>query len=235
MASPLSSARCAAIRSDSRAIAATPTGSRGIPSPDSAFASVNIPLTMRAKPALSSMIAFRLSERTVGSRSPQRSSSCAFEWMTVSGVFSSCDASEMNWRSRANASSRRASSASKAAREPADLVRAVRPAQPAIELVRADRADRAGQLDDRLGDARRDEDRCGDDRDDRDGEDDREQVARAVHRLVVDVRAARRRGSRSRRRPGRAAARRGQRRCRVPYFRPRMRWRTRCRWTAARR
>ncbi len=45
----------------------------------------------------------------------QRSSICAFALMTVSGVLSSCDASEMNCRSRPKASSRRSSIASNAA------------------------------------------------------------------------------------------------------------------------
>jgi hypothetical protein len=50
--------------------------------------------------------------------------------MIVSGVFNSCDASEMNWRSRLKPASSRASIASKVAGEFADLVGAVRPTHP---------------------------------------------------------------------------------------------------------
>ena len=67
--------------------------------------------------ALSARIVEIASRRKVSSRSAQRSSICAFELMTVSGVLSSCDASAMSRRSRVLnfARSRRANGAVAAA------------------------------------------------------------------------------------------------------------------------
>ena len=105
------SCACATTSSTSRSMT---TGSLGIASPASALDSVSIPDTIPASRPLSSAIASSDVRVISGSRSPQRCSICAFALMTVSGVRSSCEASLMNWRSRANADCKRSSIASNA-------------------------------------------------------------------------------------------------------------------------
>ena len=132
----------------------------GMWSPESAFARSSMPFTIAANSALSSTMALRLSARTASSRSAQRCSICALALMTVSGVFSSCEASEMNCRSRANAPCSRSSIRSKSGREPARarLCARLSPTRRSRALG-ADFLHRLGQALDRIEDERRDCDR----------------------------------------------------------------------------
>ena len=106
---------------------ASETGSLGMASPRSALASVSMPLTMLRQRRALVIDRFEALARVASSRSPQRSSICALALIEVSGVLSSCDASEMNCRSRAKASSSRASRSLKLLGQIADLVVAVWP------------------------------------------------------------------------------------------------------------
>jgi hypothetical protein len=74
--------------------------------------------------------------------------------MIVSGVFNSCDASEMNWRSRREAAFETFEHRVEGVGQLADLVGTVRPAQALIELVGADLAHRHDEPVDRFERAR---------------------------------------------------------------------------------